>query len=86
MLEKYKVAMPNQNLSDQEIREYIAYFRWADANVRPQGTTQPQPAAPGTALPPSQTLSAPGPGNTAGTSSLTEVEKSGAPARKGAPK
>ncbi len=41
--------MPNQNLSDEEIREYIAYFKWADANVRPQGTTQPQPAAPGTA-------------------------------------
>src|SRR6185369_111694 len=26
MLDKYKVPMPNQNLSDQEIREYVAYF------------------------------------------------------------
>jgi len=85
MLDKYKVPMPNQNLSDQEIREYTAYFRWADANVRPQGTTQPQPAAPGTALPPSQTLSAPGPGNASGTS-LTEVEKSGGATAKGASK
>src|SRR4029079_11289174 len=64
MLDKYKLPMPNQNLSDTEIREFVAYFRWADANVRPQGTTKPPPAVPGTALPPSQTLSAPGPGNT----------------------
>ncbi len=59
MLDKYKLPMPNQNLNEQEIREYIAYFHWADANVQPQGTTQPQPAAPGTALPPGRTLSAP---------------------------
>jgi nitrite reductase (NO-forming) len=72
MLEKYKLPMPDQNLSDQEIREFVAYFRWADANVRPQGTTQPQPAAPGTALPPSQTLSAPGPGNPQESRSTTE--------------
>jgi len=71
--------MPNQNLSDQEIREYISYFRWADANVRPQGTAQPQPAAAGTALPPSQVPSAPGPGNAGG------VDKSGS-AAKGASK
>ncbi|MDQ6620554.1 MAG: multicopper oxidase domain-containing protein [Pseudomonadota bacterium] len=58
MLEKYKVPMPNQNLSEAEIREYMAYFKWADANIRPQGTTQPQPAAPGTAKNPSETLSA----------------------------
>jgi nitrite reductase (NO-forming) len=31
MLAKYKVPMPNQSLSDEEIREYIAYFKWADA-------------------------------------------------------
>ena len=36
MLAKYKVPMPNQNLSDEEVREYIAYFKWADANLRPQ--------------------------------------------------
>lgn len=58
LLEQYKVPMPNQNLSDDEIREYIAYFKWADANLQPQGKSQPQPAAPGTALPPSQTRSA----------------------------
>jgi nitrite reductase (NO-forming) len=58
MLDKYKVPMPNQNLSDEEIRQYIEYFKWADANVRPQGSTQPQPAAPGTAKNPSETYSA----------------------------
>src|SRR6185503_4118864 len=34
MLDKYKVPMPNQNLSDEEIREFIAYFKWADANLK----------------------------------------------------
>jgi nitrite reductase (NO-forming) len=58
MLDKYKVPMPNQNLSDEEIREYLAYFKWADINIRPKGSTQPQPAAPGTARNPSETLSA----------------------------
>lgn len=58
MLAQWKVPMPNQNLSDEEVRQYIAYFKWADQNLRPQGATQPQPAAPGTARPPSQTRSA----------------------------
>ncbi|HET9580758.1 MAG TPA: multicopper oxidase domain-containing protein, partial [Usitatibacter sp.] len=58
MLAKYKLPMPNQNLSDEEIREYFAYFKWADANVQPRGTTQPQPSAPGSAKNPSETLSA----------------------------
>jgi nitrite reductase (NO-forming) len=66
LLDKYKGPMPNQNASDQEIREYIEYFKWADANLQPQGTRQPQPAAAGTTRPPGQTLSAtplnPGPG------------------------
>jgi nitrite reductase (NO-forming) len=35
MLDRYKVPMPNQNLSDEEIREYLEYFKWADANVKP---------------------------------------------------
>src|SRR5215469_7276069 len=30
MLEKYKVPMPNQNLSEEEIRAFEAYFKWAD--------------------------------------------------------
>ena len=34
------------------------YFKWADANVQPQGTRQPQPANPGSTLPSSQTQSA----------------------------
>jgi nitrite reductase (NO-forming) len=58
LLEKYKLPMPNQGLSDTEIQQYIAYFKWADANVQPQGKMQPQPAAAGSALPPSETKSA----------------------------
>lgn len=58
LLEKYKIPMPNQGLSDEEIKQYVAYFKWADANLRPVGKGQPQPAAPGTALPPSETKSA----------------------------
>jgi nitrite reductase (NO-forming) len=57
MLEKYKVPMPNQGLSDDEIKQYIAYFKWADANLTPVGKTQPQPAAAGAALSPSETRS-----------------------------
>src|SRR6185437_15832515 len=49
MLDKYKLPMPNQNLSDPEIAEYASYFHWADTNLRPQGKEQPQPAAAGTA-------------------------------------
>jgi nitrite reductase (NO-forming) len=33
MFDKYKVPMPNQNLSEEEIREFVAYFKWADANL-----------------------------------------------------
>jgi nitrite reductase (NO-forming) len=50
--------MPNQGLSDEEIKRYIAYFKWADQNLQPKGSAQPQPSAPGTSLPPSQTRSA----------------------------
>jgi nitrite reductase (NO-forming) len=57
LLDKYKVPMPDQNLSDPEIREFIAYFKWADANLQPKGEQQPQASSPGTALPPNQTLS-----------------------------
>ena len=57
-LEKFKLPMPNQGLSDEEIKQYIAYFKWADQNLQPKGTAQPQPSAPGTSLPPSQTRSA----------------------------
>jgi nitrite reductase (NO-forming) len=57
MLDKYKVPMPDQNLSEQEIREFIAYFKWADANLQIKGEQQPQTAAAGTSLQPNQTLS-----------------------------
>jgi nitrite reductase (NO-forming) len=57
LLDKYKIPMPNQGLNDPDIAEFVAYFRWADENLQPKGTAQPQPAAPGTALPPSQTKS-----------------------------
>jgi nitrite reductase (NO-forming) len=85
MLDKYKVPMPNQGLSDAEIREYLAYFKWADQNIRPQGTTQPQPAAAGTALPPGKTLSGAPPGGSPASErqSLTQVPaKSAAPGKK----
>ena len=58
LLAKYKVPMPNQNLGEPEIKQYIAYFKWADANLQPKGTGQPQPSAEGSSLPPSQNKSA----------------------------
>ena len=67
LLDKWKIPMPNQGLSDEEIKQFIAYFKWADANLQPRGLAQPQPSAPGTSLPPSQTKSAtPMPGAAAG--------------------
>ena len=35
MLEKYKVPMPNQNLSDAEVQQYIKYFHWIDERAKP---------------------------------------------------
>ena len=70
MLDKCKIPMPNQGLSDDEIKQYIAYFKWADQNLQPKGTAQPQPSAPGTSLAPGQTPSGmsglPMPGQPAG--------------------
>jgi nitrite reductase (NO-forming) len=60
LLAKYKIPMPNQNATDADIKGFIAYFKWADANLQPRGTAQPQPAAPGSARGPDQTPSAPG--------------------------
>jgi nitrite reductase (NO-forming) len=57
MLDKWKIPMPNQGLSDEEVKQYIAYFKWADQNLQPKGSSQPQAAAPGTSLPPGQTPS-----------------------------
>jgi nitrite reductase (NO-forming) len=58
LLEKWKIPMPNQGLSDEEIAGYIAYFKWADQNLQPKGKTQPQPSAEGTSLSPAHTHSA----------------------------
>lgn len=44
MLEKYKLPMPNQNLSDAEVKELIKYFRWIDA--QPAAAPSPAPAQP----------------------------------------
>ena len=57
MLDKWKIPMPNQGLGDEEIKQYLAYFKWADQNLQPKGSSQPQAAAPGTTLPPGQTPS-----------------------------
>jgi nitrite reductase (NO-forming) len=57
MLEKWKIPMPNQGLSDEEVKQYLAYFKWADENLQPKGASQPQPAKPGTSLPPGKTPS-----------------------------
>ena len=48
MLDRWKIPMPNQGLTDQEIKGYIAYFKWADANVQPTKTAA-APAAAGSA-------------------------------------
>jgi nitrite reductase (NO-forming) len=44
MLAKYKIPMPNQNASEEEIKGYLAYFKWADEHLQPQDRRQPQPA------------------------------------------
>jgi nitrite reductase (NO-forming) len=76
LLDKWKIPMPNQGLSDDEIKQYLAYFKWADQNLQPKGKSQPQPSAAGTSLPPSKTQSAtPMPGH----------EMPAAPAKKGKP-
>ncbi len=57
MLAKYKVPMPNQNLADEDIKEIIAYFKWADENIHVHDKAQPH-AAPDASKPASETLSA----------------------------
>ena len=46
LLGKYNVPMPNQNLSDDEIGQYIEYFKWADSNIKPPQASTAS-AAPG---------------------------------------
>jgi nitrite reductase (NO-forming) len=45
LLEKWMVPMPNQGLSDDEIKQYLAYFKWTDENLQPQGKA-PSPSKP----------------------------------------
>jgi nitrite reductase (NO-forming) len=45
LLDRYKLPMPNQNLSDEEIRDFVSYFRWADANLKPQAGEQAKAVA-----------------------------------------
>jgi nitrite reductase (NO-forming) len=58
LLEKYKVPMPNQGLTDEGIKDMIGYFKWADENIHVHGTQQPQAAPADVSLPPSKTPSA----------------------------
>ena len=58
LLEKYKVPMPNQGLTDEEIKEYLAYFKWVDANLQPKAGSTPAAANPDATRAPSQTPSA----------------------------
>ncbi|WP_310809555.1 multicopper oxidase domain-containing protein [Burkholderia thailandensis] len=37
----YPITMPDQNLSDAEIRQYIRYFHWADEASKPQAPAMP---------------------------------------------
>ena len=41
MAGRYKVTMPNLNLSDAEIALYIKYLRWADKNIKPGPDAKP---------------------------------------------
>jgi nitrite reductase (NO-forming) len=61
MLAKYKVPMPNQNLSEEGIKELIAYFKWADENIHVHDKDQPHAAPAEVSKPASETLSAPRP-------------------------
>lgn len=41
LLDRWKIPMPNQGLSDDEIKGYIAYFKWADQNIQPKSGAAP---------------------------------------------
>jgi len=38
LLERFKLPMPNQNLTDADIGRLLKYFRWAGKNPPPAGT------------------------------------------------
>ncbi|MFO1467397.1 MAG: multicopper oxidase domain-containing protein [Steroidobacteraceae bacterium] len=58
LLARFTIPMPNQNASREEIKGYIAYFKWADEHLQPRGTHAPQPATRGAARDPGRTPSA----------------------------
>ncbi|MDP9140230.1 MAG: multicopper oxidase domain-containing protein [Pseudomonadota bacterium] len=41
LLAQWKIPMPNQNLSDDEIESYLAYFKWADQTLPAAAKTPP---------------------------------------------
>lgn len=45
ILDSVSRCVPNQGLSDVEIKHYLAYFHWADQNLQPSGKSSP-PATP----------------------------------------
>jgi nitrite reductase (NO-forming) len=57
LLARYKIPMPNQNLTDDEVKAYIAYFKWADANIQPKGAGQAQTTKPEATRPAGETPS-----------------------------
>ena len=38
LLARYMIPMPNQNLSPEEVRELMQYFKWTDAHPNPAGS------------------------------------------------
>ena len=58
LLERWKIPMPNQGLTDQEIKGYIEFFKWADQNIQPVTTA----AAPTGVTSPAAGASAPASG------------------------
>jgi nitrite reductase (NO-forming) len=46
VLDKWKLPRPNQGLSDEEIKQYLANFNWADQNLPPPkaASATPKPA------------------------------------------
>ena len=58
LLAKYKVPMPDQHVTDAEVKDYVAYFKWADENVRKREGAPPL-SDPNASKGPDSTLSAP---------------------------
>jgi len=64
MLAKWKLPMPNQGLSEDEIKQYLAYFKWADQNLTAKAVAHEAAMLPSTAksaAPMPRSGSSPGP-------------------------